>query len=91
MVEANPKLIEKLDAMIAQFDQIEQQLVDPAVLSNHERIRDLSIKRAALADLTTRYRRYRAFMAQIRDSDRIVPEIRVSLPISTVGWASLAK
>ena len=53
-------LTAKLDELDAQFAQMERDLADPAVASDHTRLRDLSIKRAALAPVVEGYRRYRA-------------------------------
>ena len=49
MPDLTANLIAKLDGVAAQFDELDRLIVDPAVLADHERVRDLSIKRAALA------------------------------------------
>ena len=49
MSEPNPKLIARLDGLAGQFDELEQQLIDPQVLADPDQVRVLSTKRAALA------------------------------------------
>ncbi len=39
----NPKLITKLDALAAQHDELERQLVDPTVVVDHQRVRELTL------------------------------------------------
>ncbi len=70
----NPKLITKLDALAAQHDELERQLVDPTVVVDHQRVRELSVKRASMADLVTRYRRYRSLRQQLQDNAAIIGE-----------------
>jgi len=43
-----PTVLEKLAELDAQYAQIERDLADPAVMGDHRKVRDLSIKRAAL-------------------------------------------
>jgi len=71
-VEAN--LITKLDSLARQFDELESQLADPQVVSDHEQTRRLGIKRAALADLVTRYREYQSLQLQIDEHQQIVTD-----------------
>lgn len=70
----NPNLIAKLDAMAAQHDELDRQLVDPAVVVDHQRVRELSVKRAAIAELVARYRRYRSLRRQAENNAAIVRE-----------------
>ncbi len=72
MPPPNPNLIAKLDAMAAEFAAIELQLTDPDVLADHQRIRQLSIKRSALADLVERYHAYQSLGRQIEEDRRII-------------------
>lgn len=62
-------LLAKLDAVAAQRADLARQLEDPAVLADHRRVRDLSIRKAALdpiADDYARYTRLRADAAEMR-------------------------
>jgi peptide chain release factor 1 len=65
-------LISKLDALARQFEELEAQLVDPEVVADHERVRELTVKRAALADLVALYRRYQSLSKQIAEHEQII-------------------
>ncbi len=67
-------LIAKLDDLAAQFADLETQLADPAVNADHQRVRDLSIRRAALEELVVRYRRWQALRAQIEEHEQIIAD-----------------
>lgn len=67
-------LIAKLDELSAQYDALEQQLADPKITSDHHVTRQVSIRRAALADLVGRYRSYRQCRAEIDEAHQIVSE-----------------
>ncbi len=56
MTDFHDKLITRLDALAAQHDGLEAQLADPAVVADHERVRELSVRRAALASTVELYR-----------------------------------
>ncbi|MCX5660770.1 MAG: PCRF domain-containing protein [Planctomycetota bacterium] len=74
MAAPSPNLLAKLDAMAAEFDQIEHKLNDPDVLTDHQQVRSLSVKRAALVGLVERYQRYRATTRQAAEHRQIVAE-----------------
>lgn len=57
------KLVE-LDASCAQIDR---DLADPAVIADHTRIRDLSVKKAALDSVVTGWRRLAAIDAELEE------------------------
>jgi len=64
-----PAVIGKLDAIAAERADLARQLCDPAVLSDHRRIRDISIRKAAIdevADDWEKYRRLTAELAELR-------------------------
>ena len=67
MAQENTNLITKLDDLGRQFDQLEKQLADPEVHGDRHRVRALSTKRAALADLVEKYRCYQALQVQITE------------------------
>ncbi len=74
MSQPHTNLIIKLDELAGQFDDIERQLIDPAVLSNHERVRELSTRRAVIADPVAKYRLYRKRLDEIAESEQIIAE-----------------
>ena len=74
MSTLHTNLIAKLDALAAQFDELERKLCDPAIAADPDQARDLGIKRAALADMVDRYRRYQALARQIAEHEQIIAD-----------------
>ena len=68
------KLIQRLDALSRQFQEIEQQLVDPAVVTNPHRLRDLGTKRASLVGVIDRYREFQKVGRDLAESQQIIKE-----------------
>lgn len=60
-------LIEKLDELSAQFKELNQQLSDPDVLTNHRAVRRLSIRRKALEPIVSTYERLQSCQRQIEE------------------------
>jgi len=48
----------KLDELAEQYRDVGRQLEDPDVLADHEQVRDLSIRRSALAPVVEGYQRF---------------------------------
>lgn len=67
-------LLSKLDELSGQFDELDRQLSDPAVMGDHEQVRKISIKRAAIADLVEQYRRYRKLRSDLEDNEQLVAD-----------------
>ncbi len=67
-------LIRKLKELSDQYDQLGRQLLEPDALANHRRVRDLSVKRAALEPVVSAYREYRATEQQAEELEAIVTE-----------------
>ncbi len=57
----------RLEALSEQYAHLQRQLEDPDVLADHRKVRDLSIKRAALEPVAEGYRRYRALLDEIAE------------------------
>jgi len=75
MVSTVPdNLIRKLQELSDQYDQIGRQLLEPDTLADHRRVRDLSVKRAALEPAVSAYREYLATVRQTEELDAIVAE-----------------
>ncbi len=72
MSPAPSNLLAKLDALAAQFDELERQLVDPDVIADHRKVHALAVKRAAIEDLVGRYRRYRKLAADIDEHRQVI-------------------
>lgn len=60
-------LLRKLDELEREHAQLGEQLLDPATLTDHRKVRALSIKRASLEPLVADYLEYRAAQRQIAE------------------------
>lgn len=60
-------LTKKLDELSRQYGQLDEQLNDPAVLADHRRVRDVSIKKAALEEVVSGYRLYQRLVREASD------------------------
>ncbi|MEN0020183.1 MAG: PCRF domain-containing protein [Planctomycetota bacterium] len=66
--ELLPKaVVAKLDELAEAYDELGEQLEDPTVASDHVRVRDISIKRAALEGPVGGYRAVRELLAEIAE------------------------
>ena len=74
MVSVSDNLIRKLDELSEQYDELGRRLVEPETLADHHRIRDLSVKRAALERVVSAYREYRTTVQQAQELEAIVAE-----------------
>lgn len=74
MSDYHERLIAKLEELAQQHDELERQLADPAVASDPEKLRVLGTRRAALAELVRRYRRWKKRRRQISDNEQIIAE-----------------
>jgi peptide chain release factor 1 len=59
-----PKVQERLEAMAAEFDTLGKLLEDPAVVVDHKKVREYSMKRAALEPVVGAFREYRRLSAE---------------------------
>ena len=60
-------VLAKLDELDGQYTQIERDLESPEVVADHNRLRELSIKRAALSPVVEGYRAFRALTDEIAE------------------------
>ena len=68
------RLSAKLDELDRQHEDLTRQLTDPAVISDHRKVRALSIKRAALEPIVSDYRALRMVHAQIEEMEQLLAE-----------------
>lgn len=61
----------KLEEMSRQFDDLERSLSDPAVLSDHTKVRDLSIRRAALLPVVSAWRDLAKLRAEAEELESV--------------------
>ncbi len=74
-------LVSKLDELDAQFTETEAALLAPEVATDHRKVRELSIRRAALERIVTPYRNWKANRAAQDDAESLLadesdPELR---------------
>ncbi len=62
-----PAVKAKLDELSQQYFAAGKQLEDPDVLADHEQVRDLSIRRSALAPVVEGYQRFTRLLAEAAD------------------------
>jgi len=69
-----------LDEKLRRFEQLEKQLVDPAVLADSTRLALAAREHGALAKVATKYRRFKLLNEQIREAQQMAegedPELR---------------
>ena len=73
-IDVSDKLLEKLRELDAQHAALEEQLLEPGVLADHQQVRDISVKKAALDPLVEGYRRYRDLERQRQELESVVAE-----------------
>ncbi|MCH7791525.1 MAG: PCRF domain-containing protein [Planctomycetes bacterium] len=75
MTEASSRptgVLGKLDELVAQHTELCTRLEDPAVLSDHNAVRELSIKRAAIEPVVADYKRYREMIAEAAELREVI-------------------
>jgi len=65
-------LVERLDDLARQYDELAEQLLDPEVLADHRRVRQLSIRRKSLEAIVEAYRSYRANRNQTAELQEVL-------------------
>ena len=63
---------EMLDAKLKRFEELEQQLVDPDVLSDPSRVASVSREHGSLARLAGKYRRFKHINEEIADTNSLL-------------------
>ncbi|HVK64015.1 MAG TPA: peptide chain release factor 1 [Polyangium sp.] len=67
-----PAVLSKLDTLVSQHDELEQKLADPDVLTDHRAVRELSIRKAAMADVVASYREFRRLAREAADLRMVI-------------------
>ncbi|MHC5004781.1 MAG: peptide chain release factor 1 [Planctomycetota bacterium] len=67
-------LRQKLDELDAQHADLARQLLDPEVLADHRRVRQVSIKKAALDPLIGEYRRFQEVVREADEHRALIDE-----------------
>jgi peptide chain release factor 1 len=74
MADLENSLLAKLDQIEARFEQIEQQIADPAIASDPARLIALSKEQGKLKSMVARYREYKTTVAGIKDAEQILQD-----------------
>jgi len=74
MPDLADNLVSKLDELDTQFAETEAALLTPENASDHRKVRELSIRRAALERIVTPYRQWKANLAAQRDAASVLSE-----------------
>src|SRR5207237_8219265 len=67
----NP-LIRNLDELSFRFDQLREQLNDPAILANHQKVAPLSRESGQLEPIVSQYRQYRKLGDEIAGLEEMI-------------------
>jgi peptide chain release factor 1 len=65
-------LTERLDELAEQYDQCQADLLDPDIVQDHRRVRELSIRRAALGRVVEPYQAYRHATQEHNDTESML-------------------
>ncbi|MCA8992666.1 MAG: peptide chain release factor 1 [Planctomycetaceae bacterium] len=63
---------EMLEEKLKRFEELERQLVDPAVLENGERVAAVAREHGSLAKLATKYRTFKRLNGQIAEANEMI-------------------
>ena len=65
-------MLEKIAKVTIRYDEIERQMADPAVLSNHVKLTELAQERSDLEPLVTAYRRYNKLNEELHGAQEML-------------------
>jgi peptide chain release factor 1 len=64
-------MLDKITKVVAHYEEIERQMADPQVLSDHVKLTQLAQERAEIAPLVEAYHRHEKFSQEIRDTHEL--------------------
>ncbi|MEM7334002.1 MAG: peptide chain release factor 1 [Chloroflexota bacterium] len=65
-------MIEKIQQVVARYEDIEVQMSDPAVLNNHVKLTELAQERSDLGSIVETYRRYSKLSTELEEAKELV-------------------
>lgn len=74
MSDVNERITSKLAELAEQSEALEQQLADPAVASDPDQLRQLSVRRAAIEPVVRLYHQWRELADQIAGHEQIIAD-----------------
>ena len=72
MAEPNENLLRKLEEIDGQFQVLQAELLDPEVLADHNKVRTLSIRRAAMEPIVNGFRGWTRTCNEISDLQQML-------------------
>ena len=72
MAEPNENLLRKLEEIDEQYRDVQKGLLDPDIMSDHRKVRALSVRRAAMAPIAEGFRAWRDTVKEIEDLQSIL-------------------
>src|SRR5437762_5569594 len=73
-MSANQLLIERLQAVEARYEKVNQLLADPEVVADNKRYQKTAKTHSGLANIVTRYREYKELERGIRETEAMLRE-----------------
>ncbi len=74
MPEPNENLVRKLEEIDQQYAALQTELLDPDVLSDHQRVRTLSVRRAALEPIVEGFRAWTRARSELADLQALMAD-----------------
>jgi peptide chain release factor 1 len=91
MVQQQNNLLIKLDELDGRYAQIEQQISDPAVAGNHEKLIPLSKEQGKLRPLVSRYRKFKELASQIQDAETMLADADIEEDFRQLAQEEIAQ
>ncbi len=67
-------MLEKLDAIVEKYRKLEEQLSDPAVISDRKRFQEVGKEHSDLSELVENYEKFKDVIRQIADNEDLLQE-----------------
>ncbi|MBI1369674.1 MAG: peptide chain release factor 1 [Planctomycetes bacterium] len=83
-------LLHRLDALLAEYEQLGQQLADPAVASDHLAASRIARQRAAIEPVCRQYAAYKSMLAESADLSRMI-ETETDAELRAIAESELAQ
>ncbi|MFN2138726.1 MAG: peptide chain release factor 1 [Candidatus Promineifilaceae bacterium] len=65
-------MLDKIEKVVARYEDLERQMADPAVLADHVRLTELAQERSDLAPLVEAYKRYQKLDRELEEANELL-------------------
>lgn len=65
-------MFDKIAKVVRRYEEVERQMTDPAILSNHVKLTDLAQERAGLQELVEAFQRYQKLGEELREAETMM-------------------